>query len=87
MGNFEKAIPQNIQTLEREMAVKRRRIWDIEREYNHECDCEYCTVEPEPVPEEEQQEIDNLEAEITDTKVMINRLKRHAKANGIEVAS
>lgn len=85
MGNFETAIPKHIKFLEKEMAGKRWKILDIEREYNHDCDCEYCTVAPEPVPEDEQKIIDDLEVEISDIKALINRLKVHAKIHKVKV--
>lgn len=85
MGNFEEAIPKNIAELEKQIGSKRRKVWDIERAYNHDCDCEYCTVEPEEPSEEVQEEIDELNKEVEDMRLTINRLKRHAKANNIEV--
>jgi hypothetical protein len=85
MGNFENAIPKNIKVLERQMAERRWKIIDLQREFNHDCDCEYCTIEPEEPDEETEKQITELEAEIEDYKITINRLKRHAVANGIEL--
>lgn len=86
MGNFEDAIPKHLDDLERHMGKLRRKVWSIEAEFNHECDCEYCDIDPEPPSEEVQAEIDGLETEIIEVRKMMRSLKKHAQIHGIEVA-
>jgi Sec-independent protein translocase protein TatA len=85
MGKFEKAIPKYISDLELQMGKLRRKVWSIESEFNHDCDCEYCDVDPEEPTAEAQEEIEELETEIINVRSTIQRLKRHAEVHGIEV--
>jgi hypothetical protein len=89
VGNFENAIPKNIRELELQMGAKRREIWAIEAKYVHDCNCEYCSERggEDDIPDEAKKEMDDLIDEISDAEVMINRLKRHAKVSGIELAA
>lgn len=85
MGKFEQAIPKTINTLERELRAKRSEVWAIEREYLHDCDCSHCSDQQYELPPDQQEVVDELEKDIEDIDLTINRLKRHAKANNIEV--
>lgn len=85
MGKFEVAIPTNIKLLEKELARLYWTIADMQRPYNHDCDCEYCTVDPDPIPDNVQEQIDEVEIERSEIRALVNRLKRHAKFNGVEI--
>lgn len=85
MGNFEKAIPKHIDTLEKEMGAKRREVWALEKPFNHDCDCEYCTVDNEDPDEETQQQIDEVNATVEEIKETIKRLKRHAEIHHVKL--
>jgi Sec-independent protein translocase protein TatA len=85
MGNFENKIPKYLKDLEMKMGKLRREVWSIEAEFDHDCNCEYCDVDPEEPTEEAQKKIDNLEGEITEIRGTIRHLKRHAEVHGITV--
>lgn len=85
IGNFEKAIPKHIDTLEKELGAKRREIWALEKPFNHECDCEYCTVDNEDPDEETQKLIAEVNATVDDIIETIKRLKRHAEIHHVKL--
>lgn len=86
MGNFEKAIPDNLVKLIKQLGLVRYQISDLQRPWRHDCDCEYCT-EPqnEEVPDDVQAQIDELQLDVDALLLTINRLKRHAIVNGVKV--
>lgn len=85
MGNFEKAIPKHIDTLEKELGAKRREVMALEAPFYHDCDCEYCTVDNEEPDEETQELIAEVQATADDIVETIKRLKRHAEVHHVKI--
>lgn len=79
MGNFEKAIPDNIRQLKDKIATLQRESYGLD--WGHECDCQYCTEGSEIPPETEERDSE-IKTEIQACKTMIKRLERHATLVG-----
>lgn len=83
MGNFEANIPKSIEELQKQILAAKTRVRAIEAMYLHDCNCEYCDEVNEDLPDDAQEEVDELNMDIVHTVAMINRLKRHAKLHNI----
>ena len=85
MGKFEDSLPKTVAELEKTLGSKNREISNIWADADHDCDCEFCTYEPDPMTPDEEKYVANLEAEADDITSIIKKLKRHAFANGVEI--
>lgn len=75
MGKFEDAIPDSIQSLEKQ--IKEIDLHRLDINWGHECDCEYCDEEGADADPDAEEQAEEIDQQCKQLRLTIERLKRH----------